>query len=247
VTATDHQGAVSSVATHMVQVAKWAVQLQSDPANPGQTIRVLVVGGSTDADTIQIDAGKSGKGLKLRIKEGGRGKWQEARFTGVFDRIVVYGQEGNDVIQVSDRVRVISELHGGPGNDVLKGGGGPSLLVGGDGKDVLIGGKGPGLLIGGKGKDVVLSRAKEDILIGGSTAFDADEDALRAVFAEWTSDADRKTRISHLTGTPGGLNDSYFLNASTVQDDLHFDILAGVDRGDWVLPGCGDVSVRGWW
>jgi hypothetical protein len=45
---------------------------------------------------------------------------------------------------------------------------------------------------------------------------------------EWTSSASYATRVAHITGTPGGLNGSYFLNAATVGNDSNMkDTLIG--------------------
>jgi Ca2+-binding RTX toxin-like protein len=41
-------------------------------------------------------------------------------------QLFVYGQDGNDVIQVDGDVKATAYLFGGLGNDVFLGGGGPS-------------------------------------------------------------------------------------------------------------------------
>lgn len=235
VTATDVNGVVSTTVKQTVEVKGWGVQLQADPVNPGQTMRVLVVGGTTGDDTVLVTPGESGEGLKLQLKEGELGSWQEYAVSTV-DRVVVYGQAGHDWIEVSDNVTLPVELYGGDGADFLKAGGGNSLLVGGRGQDSLIGGRGRSVLIGGRGKDNVQGRG-DDLLIGGSTVFDADAHALRAIFGEWSSDVDYATRVAHLQGAPGGLNEGYFLNESTVVDDLRFDVLTSFGGQDWFISG----------
>ena len=51
---------------------------------------------------------------------------------------------------------MVSELYGGPGNDVLVGGLGLNILDGGDGNDQLFGGPGRDLLVGGFGFDTLI-------------------------------------------------------------------------------------------
>ena len=85
--------------------------------------------------------------------------------------------------------------HGAEVVDVGQGGAGDDLRIGGRARDLLIGGAGAGHLIGGAG---------DDILIGGTTAFDANEQALAAIRAEWNSARDFATRAANLAGTGTG-------------------------------------------
>ncbi len=235
-TATDQDGHVSDPVTQTVNVTPWAVQTQPDPSHPGQTMRVLVIGGSTGADNILLT--RSGNGVHVSIREKTFNKALDQVFSGPIDRIVVYGQDGNDYISVASNLHQTAELYGGGGDDALYGGGGDNLLVGGDGSDLLVGGQGRNVLIGGQGRDVLLGGSKSDLLIGGSTAFDDNEAALRAILAEWTSRADYRTRVGHLLGTvAGGLNGPYDLNASTVYDDGSYDYLSGGCGRDWFVVG----------
>jgi Ca2+-binding RTX toxin-like protein len=149
-----------------------------------------------------------------------------------------------------------AELHGGAGNDHIKGGNGPDILLGGDGDDMIVGGAGRDLLIGGMGKDRIVGNAEDDILIAGYTRHDYHDQALRDIMKEWTrSDANFATRLDHLRGvSPGGLNGSVFLlteetngNAATVFDDLSMDILTGSEGMDWFLfnaDGDGDPTTK---
>jgi hypothetical protein len=236
VTATDQDGHASAPASQGITITPWAIQLQPDPVHPGQTMRVLVVGGSTGSDDIVVT--RAAQGIQVDIQEKTFHNHLDQVFSGPIDRIVVYGQDGNDFIAVAPDVRQTAELYGGGGDDVLIGGGGNNLLVGGDGNDVLIGGRGRNVLIGGQGEDVLIGGGRSDLLIGGSTAFDANEAALRAILAEWTSAASYPTRVGHLLGTlPGGLNGGYDLNASTVYDDGSADLLWGGGGRDWFVAG----------
>lgn len=76
-------------------------------------------------------------------------------FTGI-EKIVVMGGAGNDLIDMSGVQAghgVSVEADGGPGNDIIYGGGGNDKLVGGEGNDVLVGNGGDDTLIGGLGND----------------------------------------------------------------------------------------------
>lgn len=74
---------------------------------------------------------------------------------------------GDDKVVVSKRVRAPVTLRGGPGNDVLVGGGGDDKLIGGTGDDVLIGRGGNDALYGGPGNDVLVGGAGQDLCNGG--------------------------------------------------------------------------------
>src|SRR5262249_31218344 len=157
-----------------VQVVPWAVQLQDDPAHPGQSIRVLVVGGTTGADEITVNPSEHDS-LRVSLREPGVRGAQQRIFSGPIDPVVLYGQAAADYRAVSGRVTTPAELYGGDGDDVLAGGGGNNILVGGGGNDVLIGGAGSDLLIGSAGSDVLWARGGSDLLVGGRTDYDVNE------------------------------------------------------------------------
>jgi hypothetical protein len=252
VTATDQDGHASAPASQSITITPYSIQTQPDPLNPNSTIQVLVVGGTTGTDQIHIALGPGGVGIKVTIEELDLGQEITQVFTDPIDRIVVYGQGGNDEIIVSPRITVPTELYAGTGNALLAGGGGANLLVGGAGNNVLIGGRGRNLMIGGAGNDLLIGDDGGDILIGGQTDYDSNEAALRALLAEWTSGDSYETRVAHLFGTlAGGLNGSYQLNASTVHDDGARDVLWGdegrdwflVSKLDWILDRCPNETV----
>jgi Ca2+-binding RTX toxin-like protein len=160
-------------------------------------------------------------------------------------RIVVYTQAGNDAVNVSSSITRAAWLFGGDGNDVLNGGGGPNVLVGGTGNDALNGGSVRDLLIGGTGADALTGGNGDDLLVAGTTSFDANEAALWALMAEWTSARDYATRTANLTGSGTGgtfatrLNGDHFLRVTTqeatttVFDDISADALTGGGGQDW--------------
>lgn len=134
---------------------------------------------------------------------------------------------------------LLSPQNPGAGNEILLGGGGDDLLVGGSGRD---------LLIGGLGSDRLVGNADDDILIAGATAFDANEAALAAVMAEWTSSRTYSQRVANLSnrtvaGADGSQfaqrgNGDYFLTtgvAATVLDDDMAEVLTGSSGQDWFL------------
>jgi Ca2+-binding RTX toxin-like protein len=84
---------------------------------------------------------------------------------------------GADRVTISTKIFKPAILDGGPGVDVLTGGGGDDLILGGDGNDVLngganddtiLGGEGNDRLTGGTGNNVLVGNAGNDILTGGS-------------------------------------------------------------------------------
>jgi titin len=205
VAAIDQHGAASDPATATVAIG--AVALLADSCEPGRVM--LAIGGTTANDVIVVEP--YGGAGQVRVKINGV-------FQGVYaptGRIVVYGQSGNDDLQIAGSITRESWLYGGEGDDRLKGGGGHSVLLGNEGNDLLAGGSGNDVLIGGEGEDRLVGNADEDILIGGTTDFDDLEEALCAIVDEWTSNASYATRVAHLSGLAGGLNDGFFLTTGS--------------------------------
>jgi hypothetical protein len=67
--------------------------------------------------------------------------------------------------------------------------------------------------------------------------YDANQAALRSIFAEWNSSRDYSTRINNILGSGSGprLNGSNFLASDKVFDDAMVDILAAGAGADWFL------------
>jgi hypothetical protein len=123
-------------------------------------------------------------------------------FAGV-GRILIFGHDGNDDIQIVPGVRIETWALGGAGDDVIRGGGGTNVLVGGDGNDAVTGGPARDVLVGGRGADQLAGGGDDDLLAAGSTAFDANQVALDLVRAEWVSARAYVVRIDNLTGVGG--------------------------------------------
>jgi hypothetical protein len=254
VTAADQYGLASQSASQVIAISRVAVE--TDPADPGK--RVLAVGGSVGNDEIEVESECHGKIYEVELEEEGDCRdRREAEFTfhvpGPIDRIVVYGQAGNDDIDVEE-VAVPAALFGGSGNDVLRGGQASNILVGGPGDDLLIGGSGRDLLIGGTGADRIIGKGGDDILIAGTTAYDDNLQALQAIMKEWNSSTSYASRISHLMGPTPGLNvlnsQGVFLVAgpttgqATVFDDSSIDVLTGSAGQNWLWANLTGMGVK---
>lgn len=238
VVATDEDGHATLPVSTSVSVAPWAIQTQPDPLHAGKTVQVLVVGGTMGSDIIEIARGPHGGGIQVDINEKTLHQQLSQVFSSHIDWIVVYGQDGNDLIQVAYNLQQTAELFAGKGNNVLIGGGGDNLLVGGPGNDVLVGGVGRNVLIGGGGNNVLIGWGGQDLLIAGSTAYDTNRAALESILAEWEAPTPYAMRVAHLLGTqPGGRNGNFVLNASTVHDDGLGDYVWGGSGGDWFMMG----------
>jgi hypothetical protein len=191
---------------------------QPDANNVGKF--ALIVGGTEKSDHIQITQDDSTHSIRVTIDSA------NVHFDQTFDgttisRIEVYGQGGNDHIDVASNVVVPAFIFGGAGNDHIKAGGGPSVVVGGAGNDHLDGGTGFSILIGGSGKDQLSASPAGSVLIGGFTAFDANIKALESLLNEWSrTDETLAQKANNLLGTgTTGLNGTYLLNTSTVFSD----------------------------
>lgn len=112
-------------------------------------------------------------GSRLRVLVGGQ---NFGTFGGV-ESIQVFGEGGNDIIQLAAKVQQDARLHGGDGNDLLMGGSGDDALFGNAGIDKLFGRSGNDLLdggddndylSGGKGNDQLIGGGGKDLLVGGS-------------------------------------------------------------------------------
>jgi subtilisin family serine protease len=213
-----------------------SVQLVSDPCDLNRT--ALLVLGSDAGDTIVVSKARNTM-VQVRVNGISMGTYAP---TG---SIIVDGRGGNDSITIDASVSLPGILYGGSGNDTLAGGKGPAILIGGDGDDTASGGNGRDLLIGGAGADNLGGQNGDDILIAGTTSYDtrttASQQALCGIQAEWLrKDIGYQARIDHLTGaTPGGLNGTYYLKATspdqTVFNDTGPDTLTGANGTDWFL------------
>jgi Ca2+-binding RTX toxin-like protein len=112
--------------------------------------------------------------------------------------IIVFGQAGDDDIEMAGSIGLSALLYGGEGDDRIKGGGGHDILLGGADDDLLVGGQGRDILIGGVGNDRLVGNADDDILVAGSTDFDANDAALCAIMDEWIALLNRRQNAGNL-------------------------------------------------
>lgn len=84
------------------------------------------------------------------------------------DTIIIYGGDGDDVIDASLLSGQNLELHGQNGDDTLLAGDGDDLLNGGSGHDSLAGGAGDDILLGDTGRDTLDGGEGDDTLTGGA-------------------------------------------------------------------------------
>jgi Ca2+-binding RTX toxin-like protein len=150
----------------------------------GSTIRVTPVGKQTGAltDSVQVSIDRV---TQINTATGG------TTFTG-FNTITIYGQAGNDDLEVAGSIQKNANFFGSGGNDRMKGGAGNNILVGGAGNDLIIGGSGRDILIGGGGDDKLVGGPGGDILIAGFTDFDNSCDLANAamlikILSAWTN------------------------------------------------------------
>jgi len=225
---TDAAGATDIDDTASVHII--VAGLISDPCEPGKL--ALAIGGTLGNDTIVVTPVGNTGDVQVKLNGNSLGTFQP---TG---HIMVFGQAGNDDIQIVESISLPAILRGDDGDDRIKGGGGSDILIGGDDDDLVVGGGGQDLLIGGIGRDRMVGNSDDDILIAGSTDHDANDAALCAILAEWTSARSYAVRVQNLrdgTGSVDRLNGNAFLTDATVHDDGVQDVLTGSAGQDWFL------------
>ncbi len=223
----DQYGVSSEPSSHRVNIT--ASALQTCICDPTKT--ALLIAGTPGNDTIDFtQLGKKGV-VQVVVNGAPLGSFLP---TG---RIIVYGLDGDDTIQMASGIRLSGELYGGSGNDRLFGGGGANILLGGDGDDQLDGGGGRDLLIGGDGADRLMGTKHDDIIIADRASVESSHEALCAVLDEWNSKRNFTQRVRNLTdgtGSADRLNANYYLIRSvTILDDHFSDTLTGDSGQDW--------------
>ncbi len=217
---------------------------------------VLQIVGTRGDDNAKVN--QQGNGLtKVHANFLSAGEPHRSFESGQIERIEILLGDGDDHAQLSGNIDLLALVDGGAGDDHIKAGRGPSVLLGEEGEDCLIGGKGNNILIGGAGADRLVGGPGDDILIGGTTAFDINDDALPADFAdpllallaEWDSGRSFAERKANLEGTGSGprLNDDYFLQEGlTVFDDGEANRLTGSSGENWLIGGTAKGKSLAW-
>jgi Ca2+-binding RTX toxin-like protein len=124
----------------------------------GGTIRVVPVGKQTGALTDTVKVLINGK-VQINSDTGG------TTFSG-FNTITIYGQAGNDDMEVAGSVKKSAALFGSGGNDRMNGGAGNDTIFGDAGNDFINGGLGNDLIFGGDGSDVIDGDLGNDHIYG---------------------------------------------------------------------------------
>jgi hypothetical protein len=233
-------GAAASMADCFQAEARTAIDVsytQPDADRPGRS--VLVVGGTPRADQIHIS--QEQEWTVVRIHSAGNLTARRSKFrTARLSRIEVFGQGGDDNIQIEDSVTLPALVLCGDGSNFVRTGGGPAVVVAGGGDDVIDGGTGRNVLIGGRGRAHLKAGPRGDVLVAGWTDYDADLGALRAILREWTApDVDYPDRVARLSGQQGGKSSSAVPTALLTPAHVHhaqgIDILEGGPNRDWFL------------
>ncbi len=232
VRAIDRFGSAGPVTTYPVTISN--AMLQADPFNTQS--KALVIGGTQGNDKISVGIGK--KGIAVTVNGKSIGEFLPTGF------LYLWGYEGNDTIAVNKALTSIVSIYGGPGNDVLTGGGGFTVLVGGDGNDTLKGSTARSILIGGNGADKLTGQGDDDVLVGPRSVWDNEPAYLIYLLAEQVQGTAYATRVGHLNGTlTGGQNGGITLEyrtvnsalQQTVYDDAVIDTLTGGGGNDWFV------------
>lgn len=205
---------------------------------PGPTGVFLVAGtlrinGGATADAASVT--QSGNRLVVNGTIGGA-HVSQSFFKGQVQRIEAYLGDGNDSLTIGSTVRTPAFVDGGAGNDKIRAGGGPSVLLGGDGNDALTGGTNRDVLIGGSGADTLSGGGNSDLLIAGTTAFDQNKAALLAIQAEWSSGRSLNQRMADLRSGAGPFLQPLgvkLVQNQTVLNDTEVDTLFGGADLDW--------------
>ena len=226
-----------TAASVQAQVNAAGASLAGSSLDTGQTD--LVVTGTAGSDTIYVLPA----GNQLLVVDDGRAPGPFAAPTG---RIVVYSGNGNDMVFISPLLRESSWIFGGAGNDTFYADSGNSVLVGGSGNNVLFSGRGDNILIGGRGHTTIMGTQGNNVEVGGSVNCEANEAALAAILAEWSSGDSYATRLGRLDGViGGGLNGSWVLNASTIDHGPSGDYLfGGIGQNSYFARQTGPVLAR---
>jgi VCBS repeat-containing protein len=247
--AVDSDGAQSNLATVTITVtpaAEGSVYSVPDECDPGKT--ALVVNGTSADDDIHISP--TSGGIDVTINGISQGTFNP---TG---RIIVFGYDGNDNIQLAGSISNPAWLYGDAGDDRLNVGNGGGISFGGAGNDELLGGNSRDILVGGDGVDRIVGNSADDILLASTSIHDDrftaanHEEAWCGIYHEWMrTDHTYLQRVDNITDGTGTVvrdNGSYFLNQLTVFDDNDIDRLTGSAATDWFfanLTGTGAYDI----
>ena len=196
--------------------------------------RSLIVVGTNGDDQIFVSPVGT---TSFRVARNGRILGTFSRST--YQRVVLFGLNGNDRLEVERTLALNAILVGGSGNDVLLGGAGNDILVGNGGNDQLYGRIGRDVLIGGAGVDILYGHDPgtgpvgddQDILIGDSTIYDNDLSQLVQIQNVWLGPTSYSSRISLIKG---GISSPPLTVAQLLADNAADQLFGGWGQ-DWFL------------
>ena len=199
----NRDAAAASMADCFQAESRPAIQLaylQPDANDPSRS--ALIVGGTPQNDDIHISL-RGGAMIVQLVTEGQQSPHQWKFDAAAISRIEVYGQGGDDQIDIDPTVTLPVLVLARQG--WFSTGGGPSIAVFHCG--IVKRRAGRNIVIGPTG-DGIRETSPEELLVTGPTDVDADVGSLRAILAEWARpNLTRRQRLQHLTGKePGGYN-----------------------------------------
>jgi len=163
--------------------------IETDPLAPGRSL--LVIHGTGGDDAVLV--GPSSRGQVVVTANGSTlGTFARKAFW----RIIAYGSDGNDRIEINPAAKQPAVLLGEAGDDTLLGSRAGDALVGGDGNDALFAGGGNDVLVGGEGSDALDGGDGSDLLVASATMADADTAAARALLAIWSGRGSYTARVA---------------------------------------------------
>lgn len=243
VSALDKDGGLGPSSVRQITASDWVLR----PSDTHPSLWDLVWGGGAGNNAV-LFLGGPGAVLAFRLIVGGTPLFDVETYLGATGKVIVHGQEGDDLFLADLLNGLPVVLHGGKGNDRLIGGPGDDLLDGGEGDDFLWGGAGDDVLYGGPGNDVLFGGAGadrleggagSDLLVAGVVLFPPLSPAgLYLIQEEWRSPRSLDARAANLSGTgwgPRNNGDAFLSPGATVIDDGAVDHVLGGTEEDWLL------------
>jgi phospholipase C len=203
------------------------VYLQPDAANVGKF--TLIVQGTEGSDHIEIAPAGQGQ-IEVTINSI---KLDETFDTSQISRIEIWGQGGNDHIEIDPSVLIPTMIFAGDGNNHIQTGDGNTVVVGGAGNNHIDGGAGRDILIAGSGNAQIDAGTGQSILIAGTTAYGQNVEAYLALESEWASTDSLATRAANLAAGVGSKGNLFALNAQTVFANGFHNHLDGGSGMNW--------------
>jgi len=152
--------------------------------------------------------------------------------SGITGRIIVYGFEGNDNIDLTSTT-IPNLAYGGLGNDIIRSGSAADTLYGEGGADLLAGGIGSDVIWGGTGRDILFD--------GAVAQFNATT-PLSTSLQQWASILTVPTASQYASLTSRFLISSDLLNRDKLNGEADLDLFFAVSSGTIALRDLLDIS-----